>query len=132
MTSLAFIFGILPLTWASGAGSASRNSLGTAVFGGMVVSTALNLFFVPVIYVAVGALRERVGRRGAPPEAGAPPRLARRQSSSKPCKLVERNRHMRGSYDVVRPIGMYGGTKVRIATTGRCRILGSPFSRARS
>ena len=70
MTSLAFIFGILPLTWASGAGSASRNSLGTAVFGGMVVSTALNLFFVPVIYVAVGALRERVGRRGTPPDAG--------------------------------------------------------------
>jgi HAE1 family hydrophobic/amphiphilic exporter-1 len=60
MTSLAFIFGILPLTWASGAGSASRNSLGTAVFGGMIVSTALNLLFVPVIYVVIASIRERL------------------------------------------------------------------------
>jgi hydrophobic/amphiphilic exporter-1 (mainly G- bacteria), HAE1 family len=60
MTSLAFIFGILPLTWATGAGSASRNSLGTAVFGGMIVSTALNLLFVPVIYVVIASIRERL------------------------------------------------------------------------
>jgi HAE1 family hydrophobic/amphiphilic exporter-1 len=60
MTSLAFIFGILPLTWASGAGSASRNSLGTAVFGGMIVSTALNLLFVPVIYVVIASIRSRL------------------------------------------------------------------------
>jgi HAE1 family hydrophobic/amphiphilic exporter-1 len=60
MTSLAFIVGILPLVFATGAGSASRASLGTAVFGGMLVSTALNLIFVPVIYVTVTALRERV------------------------------------------------------------------------
>ena len=71
MTSLAFIFGIVPLTWASGAGSASRNSLGTAVFGGMVVSTALNLFFVPVIYVAVGALRARFSPRPSNGESSA-------------------------------------------------------------
>ncbi|HTV73918.1 MAG TPA: efflux RND transporter permease subunit [Candidatus Acidoferrales bacterium] len=60
MTSLAFIFGILPLVWASGAGSASRQSLGTAVFGGMIVSTLLNLIFVPVLYVAVAVIRERL------------------------------------------------------------------------
>jgi HAE1 family hydrophobic/amphiphilic exporter-1 len=64
MTSLAFIFGILPLAFATGAGSASRASLGTAVLGGMIVSTALNLIFVPVLYVAVTAVRERLaGRR---------------------------------------------------------------------
>jgi HAE1 family hydrophobic/amphiphilic exporter-1 len=63
MTSLAFIFGILPLTWASGAGSASRNSLGTAVFGGMIVSTVLNLVFVPVIYVLMAELRARFARK---------------------------------------------------------------------
>lgn len=63
MTSLAFIFGILPLALASGAGSASRNSLGTAVLGGMLLSTVLNLVFVPIIYVLVTALRERVERR---------------------------------------------------------------------
>ena len=53
---------ILPLTWASGAGSASRNSLGTAVFGGMIVSTALNLLFVPVIYVVIASIRSRFAR----------------------------------------------------------------------
>lgn len=63
MTSLAFIFGILPLVWATGAGSASRNSLGTAVLGGMLVSTILNLVFVPVIYVVIAAIRERVEGR---------------------------------------------------------------------
>jgi hydrophobic/amphiphilic exporter-1 (mainly G- bacteria), HAE1 family len=64
MTSLAFIFGISPLVWATGAGSASRNSLGTAVFGGMIISTVLNLVFVPVLYVAISALRKRtVGPR---------------------------------------------------------------------
>jgi hydrophobic/amphiphilic exporter-1 (mainly G- bacteria), HAE1 family len=63
MTSLAFIFGILPLTWATGAGSASRNSLGTAVFGGMIVSTVLNLVFVPVIYVLMAEIRARFARK---------------------------------------------------------------------
>jgi len=60
MTSLAFIFGILPLVWATGAGSAGRNSLGTAVAGGMVVSTVLNLIFVPVLYVLFAELRARL------------------------------------------------------------------------
>ena len=66
MTSLAFIFGISPLVWATGAGSASRNSLGTAVFGGMIVSTVLNLVFVPVLYVAIYALRKRAGAAEMP------------------------------------------------------------------
>jgi HAE1 family hydrophobic/amphiphilic exporter-1 len=65
MTSLAFIFGIMPLVWATGAGSASRNSLGTAVFGGMIVSTVLNLVFVPVLYVAISGLRKRTEIRPA-------------------------------------------------------------------
>ena len=60
MTSLAFIFGIFPLAIATGAGSASRNSLGTAVLGGMVLSTILNLVFVPALYLVVEAIRERV------------------------------------------------------------------------
>ena len=60
MTSLAFILAITPLVFASGAGSASRHSLGTAVFGGMVVSSILNLIFIPVFYVLVVRLRERV------------------------------------------------------------------------
>ncbi|MGB6986087.1 MAG: efflux RND transporter permease subunit, partial [Candidatus Aquilonibacter sp.] len=65
MTSLAFIFGIFPLAVATGAGSASRNSLGTAVLGGMILSTFLNLVFVPIIYVLVESLRERFAPRHA-------------------------------------------------------------------
>ncbi|MGH7271483.1 MAG: efflux RND transporter permease subunit, partial [Polyangiaceae bacterium] len=53
MTSFAFILGVLPLVFATGAGSASRHSLGTAVFGGMIASTLLNLLIVPTLYVIV-------------------------------------------------------------------------------
>jgi len=59
MTSFAFILGVLPLVFASGAGSESRHSVGTTVFGGMIVSTALNLFFIPVLYVIVKSMVER-------------------------------------------------------------------------
>jgi HAE1 family hydrophobic/amphiphilic exporter-1 len=61
MTSIAFIFGVTPLVFASGAGSASRNSLGTAVFGGMIVSTILNLVITPVLYVIIAGIEDRLG-----------------------------------------------------------------------
>jgi hydrophobic/amphiphilic exporter-1 (mainly G- bacteria), HAE1 family len=56
MTSLAFILGVLPLVFATGAGQAGRHSVGTAVFGGMLVSTFLNIIFIPVLYVVVRTL----------------------------------------------------------------------------
>lgn len=56
MTSIAFLLGVMPLMLASGAGAAARNSLGTAVFGGMLVSTAVNLIFIPGLYVLVRTL----------------------------------------------------------------------------
>lgn len=56
MTSIAFILGVLPLVFASGAGSAGRHSVGTTVFGGMIVSTVLNLFIIPVLYVITRAI----------------------------------------------------------------------------
>ena len=59
MTSFAFILGVLPLVFASGAGAQSRHSVGTTVFGGMIFSTVLNLFFIPVLYVIVKTLTER-------------------------------------------------------------------------
>jgi HAE1 family hydrophobic/amphiphilic exporter-1 len=62
MTSLAFILGVMPLVVASGAGREARHSVGTAVVGGMIASTFLNLAFIPVLYVVVksiGARRER-------------------------------------------------------------------------
>lgn len=51
MTSIAFILGVLPLVFATGAGSAGRHSVGTTVVGGMIVSTVLNLFIIPILYV---------------------------------------------------------------------------------
>jgi HAE1 family hydrophobic/amphiphilic exporter-1 len=53
MTSIAFILGVLPLVFASGAGAAGRHSVGTTVFGGMIVSTLLNLFIIPILYMLV-------------------------------------------------------------------------------
>src|ERR1700690_1587420 len=59
MTSLAFILGVVPLVFASGAGENGRHSVGTTVFGGMIMSTILNLFFIPVLYLLIEGLRER-------------------------------------------------------------------------
>ena len=59
MTSIAFLLGVVPLMLATGAGG-RPNSLGTAVFGGMLVSTLLNLYFIPVLYVGFETLREHV------------------------------------------------------------------------
>jgi HAE1 family hydrophobic/amphiphilic exporter-1 len=64
MTSFAFILGVVPLVWATGAGAASRRAMGTAVFGGMIASTALAVFIVPVFYVAVEWVIEK--RYGPP------------------------------------------------------------------
>jgi HAE1 family hydrophobic/amphiphilic exporter-1 len=72
MTSFAFILGVLPLVFATGAGQASRHSIGTTVFGGMIFATSLNLLFIPALYVIVERFRER-GRPGthAAPAPGA-------------------------------------------------------------
>jgi glucose uptake protein GlcU len=64
MTSVAFIAGLLPLVFASGAGSASRQSLGTAVVGGMIVSTILNLIVVPSMYLIVDEIGARLAAFG--------------------------------------------------------------------
>jgi HAE1 family hydrophobic/amphiphilic exporter-1 len=67
MTSLAFILGVLPLVFASGAGQEARHSVGTAVAGGMAVSTFLNIVFIPVLYVVV---RTTLGGRARDEAAG--------------------------------------------------------------
>ena len=59
MTSFAFILGVIPLVTASGAGENGRHSVGTTVFGGMIMSTILNLFFIPVLYLLIEGFRER-------------------------------------------------------------------------
>ena len=69
MTSFAFLLGVLPLLYASGAGAASRRALGTTVFGGMLAATFLAVFLVPVLYVVI---QRRAERRRGPEAVGAP------------------------------------------------------------
>jgi HAE1 family hydrophobic/amphiphilic exporter-1 len=64
MTALAFIFGCLPLWTATGAGAASRQILGTVVIGGMLLSTAIGLIFIPVTFSVVEYLSHRFSRGG--------------------------------------------------------------------
>ncbi len=68
MTSVAFILGVLPLYFATGAGALGRHSVGTAVVGGMVLSTVLNLAFIPVLYVLLKTFLESFTRT---PNTGA-------------------------------------------------------------
>ncbi len=71
MTSFAFILGVTPLVIATGAGAASRRSLGTAVFGGMNAATLLAVFIVPVLYMVIQRIVER--RRSVAPGAEPAP-----------------------------------------------------------
>jgi HAE1 family hydrophobic/amphiphilic exporter-1 len=70
MTSFAFILGVLPLVFATGAGSLGRRSVGTTIVGGMLFSTILNLVFIPVLYVILSRLLRR-GDIAAKPSAPA-------------------------------------------------------------
>jgi hydrophobe/amphiphile efflux-1 (HAE1) family protein len=73
MTSFAFIFGVVPLVWAVGAGAELRQALGTAVFAGMIGVTAFGLIFTPVFYVITRWIAGLGGRRSAPQAAPAHP-----------------------------------------------------------
>jgi HAE1 family hydrophobic/amphiphilic exporter-1/multidrug efflux pump len=65
MTSLAFIFGVLPLALSSGAGAGARRSVGTGVMGGMIAATFLAIFFVPMFFKLLAARRLRESRSTA-------------------------------------------------------------------
>ena len=67
MTSFAFILGVSPLVVASGAGAASRHSLGTGVFAGMLFATTIGIFFIPLFFSVIRGLAERVGGRDRAP-----------------------------------------------------------------
>jgi multidrug efflux pump len=75
MTSFAFILGVVPLVWASGAGAEMRRALGTAVFAGMLGVTLFGIFLTPVFYVAIRWLtgRRRHGTEEPAPDEGLPP-----------------------------------------------------------
>ena len=74
MTSFAFILGVVPLMVATGAGAASQQAIGTVVFGGMMASTLLAIPFVPVFFVALEGMSERMrkGRARRPAAHGEP------------------------------------------------------------
>ena len=67
MTSFAFILGVLPLMLASGAGAASRHSIGTGVFAGMLFATTIGIFFIPLFFEVIRGLAERRSRRASAP-----------------------------------------------------------------
>jgi HAE1 family hydrophobic/amphiphilic exporter-1 len=78
MTAFAALVGFFPLVVATGAGANSRHSLGTAVFGGLLVATFLSLLVVPVLYVVIKGLEERFindkgNRPDEPPRPPSPP-----------------------------------------------------------
>jgi hydrophobe/amphiphile efflux-1 (HAE1) family protein len=72
MTSFAFIFGVTPLVWATGAGSELRQALGTTVFSGMIGVTAFGLIFTPAFYVIARWIAQRASRASPQPSARAP------------------------------------------------------------
>ena len=63
MTSLAFILGLIPLVFATGPGSASRQGIGTGVFFGMVVAVTVGIVFVPLFFVCIYKLKEKLKSR---------------------------------------------------------------------
>jgi HAE1 family hydrophobic/amphiphilic exporter-1 len=67
MTSLAFVFGCIPLWIATGAGGVSRRILGTVVIGGMLAATGIAIFLIPVTYYVVESISLRFKRHPAPP-----------------------------------------------------------------
>jgi hydrophobic/amphiphilic exporter-1 (mainly G- bacteria), HAE1 family len=71
MTSFAFIFGLLPLVIAAGAGALSRRAVGTPVFGGMIAAAVFGIFVIPMLFVVFQWLRERTARRSTGAEVRA-------------------------------------------------------------
>jgi hydrophobic/amphiphilic exporter-1 (mainly G- bacteria), HAE1 family len=73
MTSIAFILGVGPLYFATGAGAYGRHSVGTAIVGGMVLSTVLNLFFIPVLYVVLKTILVKFSGKAKAPASRPQP-----------------------------------------------------------
>lgn len=73
MTSFAALLGFLPLVLSEGAGASSRWSLGTALFGGLLLATFLSLFLVPILYILVKSLAKAIFSRKRPPGGSNPP-----------------------------------------------------------
>jgi hydrophobic/amphiphilic exporter-1 (mainly G- bacteria), HAE1 family len=66
MTSFAFIFGLVPLVFAGGAGALTRHAVGTPVFGGMIAASVFGIFIIPLLYITAERLRRRTPAKRAP------------------------------------------------------------------
>ena len=66
MTSLAFIFGLLPLVLATGVGSEGNRAIGTGAVGGLLIGTALGIFIIPILYMLFQWLQEKVSPKSIP------------------------------------------------------------------
>jgi len=63
MTSFAFIVGLLPLTWSTGASALGNHSISVSAIGGMLVGVMLGVFIIPVLFVIFQYLHEKIGRK---------------------------------------------------------------------
>jgi hydrophobe/amphiphile efflux-1 (HAE1) family protein len=84
MTAISSLVGFFPLVVAAGAGAVSRWSLGTAVFGGMLVATCLSLLFVPNLYIVIKSFEEYFLKGGKPPRKGKGKKLPQPEPPSHP------------------------------------------------
>ncbi|HTM91839.1 MAG TPA: efflux RND transporter permease subunit [Flavisolibacter sp.] len=71
MTSFAFIFGLLPLMFSSGAGATGNRSIGSGAVGGMLIGTILGVFVIPILFIVFQSLQERISRKRIKPLAEA-------------------------------------------------------------
>ncbi len=96
MTSFAFIFGVMPLVWAIGAGAELRQTLGTAVFAGMIGVTAFGLIFTPVFYVVCRWVAEKTRRRRHAAASAARARGSRRANAADQIRFWRSGHAQRG------------------------------------
>jgi hydrophobic/amphiphilic exporter-1 (mainly G- bacteria), HAE1 family len=83
MTSFAALLGFLPLVLSEGAGASSRWSLGTALFGGLLLATFLSLFLVPILYILVKSLAKAIFSPKRPPGGSNPPETPNHNGASR-------------------------------------------------
>ncbi|MFP5405529.1 MAG: efflux RND transporter permease subunit, partial [Gammaproteobacteria bacterium] len=104
MTSLAFILGVLPLAYSTGAGAAARRSVGTGVMGGMLAATFLAIFFVPMFYRVITSrrLREPRSTQALQAEALQVHQDAARQAAAVGAGAVARQEAAAGAASVAR------------------------------
>ncbi len=89
MTSFAFIFGLMPLMFSTGAGAVGNQSIGTGAVGGMLIGTILGVFVIPVLFIVFQSLQEKIS--GPPRDPFAEDDETRRKSYPRVQRLNRRH-----------------------------------------